>query len=982
MASRGARARKVTEKNIHKEEKKNSEKERAERFARLHSPAGNLSASRPFSPTDKSHVAPWNKAATPVQPSSASVTSSGSNGSTFSSVMGSRLSSADERKKYAAKGKTTSHPRGRGGGVPVKVKNLEETRSKSSFSASIEGRSNKSRSHSVSSDHAKPTYEKSWANTKLFIGGGHSPKPYAGFEHDDDMWMADGDCLIFFSEETSEDDPRPMLRVHKGVLEQAKSTFMINLLRYGEIVREDDDTPPSSAGPTPSQSQWPLTTKSLGHLDQVLSESTQRLDLRSPPVSQTTRYNQDRDTWSTSDQTLFSPGDRERSRTGPGGQQAPSSITLQSPAESLYGDQHDDSAVEITHEIWFRAPSHIKRPDIQRRHHMATRNYIALLYGLPIIGNDFYEMLSDLQNVMDTYYELNEPSERWNSAQVIVQYLTQRRLDDVRGSLTNALGLLTWSEQPNVLWDAGYLEAFVHSVGMMTQATMKTKEYRNLSQVTRHKLQMAYNGSQLRLIEAEERLARFDFPEMWYVDGVANNSPIQKSFESFREFLFAFYEEEYGSWPPRSEDHQGHWLSRAVMTRLQADFGAVYNYWVDRDIVWDGNESRSSRKWEMVPKRLRAGGFEADSPGFPITDMLIGFDSSQKYDHIPHPYPLLPETRLPSPKLQSSRKNLLSKFRSKDKEAIPDVKQQYQMALAFNQASNINRLGTTFEDNKLLESISTYEKSATTSTMTPSEARLGRWVLLYGILQVLSTISVDTVGLKYKDKVRYYINPSLEGCPPWRSPDAAPLMIEACQQRSYCWTAPQTWTDSTRRHSGPGAPPGYSNHQYELTEPMNNTPEPEAHSSMSMHRNPSILQTAINASTVTNSSRASSTSRGLLSPESTRGPSLHPVRSPLASPSLISSPLGSALVGFPDEKSDYELSVEQESPMLVPPTRNPRRVSPGPLDRGSAPMSPLTLDAVTSTTPPMSSPVLVDRDDRPPQLGELSFSRSEESFHA
>jgi hypothetical protein len=77
--------------------------------------------------------------------------------------------------------------------------------------------------------------------------------------------------------------------------------------------------------------------------------------------------------------------------------------------------------------------------------------------------------------------------------------------------------------------------------------------------------------------------------------------------------------------------------------------------------------------------------------------MLIGFDSSQKYDHIPHPYPLLPEQRQPSPKLHSTRKTLLNKFRSKDKEVIPDVKQQYQMALAFNQASNINRLGTTFE---------------------------------------------------------------------------------------------------------------------------------------------------------------------------------------------------------------------------------------------------------------------------------------------
>jgi len=100
---------------------------------------------------------------------------------------------------------------------------------------------------------------------------------------------------------------------------------------------------------------------------------------------------------------------------------------------------------------------------------------------------------------MDTYYELNEPSERCHSAQALVQHITQMQLDDVRGNIHHALGLLAWSEQSNVMWDAGYLEGFVHCVGMMTQETLKMKEYRNLSQVTRHKLQNANNAMQLRL---------------------------------------------------------------------------------------------------------------------------------------------------------------------------------------------------------------------------------------------------------------------------------------------------------------------------------------------------------------------------------------------------------------------------------------------------------------------------------------------------
>jgi hypothetical protein len=717
MASRGARARKVTEKQIEKGEKKNVEKERAERFARMHSP---IIGTRPTSPMSPTNGAPWSRK-TSVLSSGASIDSRGSDGSGFSSNIGSRISSkissagSDETKKYAAKGKVTAHPRGRGGGVPTKLAEIGEVKaSKANHSFESRGRAQSSSSGSQSANQL-PSFERSWAKTKAWVGNGQAPKPYRGFEHDEDMWMVDGNCLIVFSEETDEENPQPMLRVHSRMLEQARSTFMINLLKHGEIVPEEEPTLVGSRGPTPA-SHWPLTSQSLGNLDELLANEPRgrahHLEESMSPRTPIERTH--RDTWSSSDRTVYSPGSHPndgRPRIGGNSVRIPPSV-----AESVTAVSDDDSDIreeedelrrpagvpsgpaEITHEIWFRAPSHIKRPDIQRRHHMATRNYLALLYGLPIVGNDFYEMMSDLQNVMDTYYELNEPSERWNSAQVMVQYLTQTQLDDVRGNLPHALGLLAWSEQPNVLWDAGYLEGFVHSVGMMTQQTTKTPEYRNLSQVTRHKLQNTYNAMQLRLIEAEERLTRFDFPEMWYTDGVSGSHPTEKSFEAFREFLFSFYEAECHGWPPRQEDHQGHWLTRQLMQRLQSDFGAIYNYWVDRDIAWDANENRPTRKWEMVCTKLRADGFQADSPGLPLTDMLIGFDSSQKYGHIPHPFPLLPVTRAPSPKVQSSRKQFMSKFRTKEKDShVPDVKAQYQMALAFNNASNINRLNTTFE---------------------------------------------------------------------------------------------------------------------------------------------------------------------------------------------------------------------------------------------------------------------------------------------
>jgi hypothetical protein len=483
------------------------------------------------------------------------------------------------------------------------------------------------------------------------------------------MWMADGNCLIFFAEETSDEDPKPMCRIHSQVLEHARSIFMINLLRYGEIILDDDEMASNSQRSTMSNSNtantWPLSEKLLGSLDEFLND----------------------------DSTLNSFTGRNI-RTSP---------LISEDEATLIGQQHPSSPItapgDITHEIWFRAPSHITRPDIQRRHHMATRNYLALLYGVPLIGNDYFEMLSDLQNVMDTYYELNDQSERWDSAQVIIQYLNTRQLDDVRGNLSAALGLMAWAEQPTVRWESGYLEGFVHASGMMSPRTVEMREFRLLSQVSRHKLQNAYNALQLRLMDAEDRLKRFDFPELWYAEGVETGHPAQKSYDEFRNFLMTFYVTVYGNWPPKDVDHTGRWLSRVVVDRLQTDLGALYDYIVDRDVEWDVSEERHTRKWEMVSRgsyRVN-GSFKADIPGLPITNMLVGFDTAMRYEHIPHPFPLLPSNGSGTKDKSNKRSIFGKKLSSKKTANMAGPKEQFQMALAFTAATNIDRLGTSFK---------------------------------------------------------------------------------------------------------------------------------------------------------------------------------------------------------------------------------------------------------------------------------------------
>jgi hypothetical protein len=70
--------------------------------------------------------------------------------------------------------------------------------------------------------------------------------------------------------------------------------------------------------------------------------------------------------------------------------------------------------------------------------------------------------------------------------------------------------------------------------------------------------------------------------------------------------------------------------------------------------------------------------------------------------------------------------------------------------------------------------------------MSPREARLGRWVLLYGVLQVLSTLSVDVQGLKHTDGVRSFLCTDLKRMPEWVS-NGQMEHLEATQRRSWCW---------------------------------------------------------------------------------------------------------------------------------------------------------------------------------------------------
>jgi hypothetical protein len=398
-----------------------------------------------------------------------------------------------------------------------------------------------------------------------------------------------------------------------------------------------------------------------------------------------------------------------------------------------------------------------------------------------LVGFTYGQALTDLHERLEMYMPPDA-----DVTGLIIDYITAKNLDDVRNDPATAAGFLSWCESPLVRWQEGWVEAFVHCAGMHSRL-VNLPEFRDVSPITRQLIDRASLDLQVRVRDVEDRLATFNFGDMWPMTS-AIQPAAKGSFERFQRWLIRFYNDVYISWPPPMPQEGESWLTRDLAMRLQRDFGALYDYVVNRDIVWDESEERSTRKWNLVSRSGKEY-FRADSDDLPITDIFVAFDNRHRFPHIPHPFPLLPDSHPIT--LQSKSTSLLKK-RQKTPE---DRAAERRAALAYSNATNINILGSGFVSNELVEAFVTFEKSDRPGECDPYDARRGRWILLYGLLQVLATISVDTPSVRWTDDVQYFINPRLRGVPPWQTTGDPPVE-EASHQRSYCWQVPLKWDRS------------------------------------------------------------------------------------------------------------------------------------------------------------------------------------------
>lgn len=608
---------------------------------------------------------------------------------------------------------------------------------------------------------------------KRWIGAGRPVGRWNKLRKDPELWDPNGDVLVFLCRKGQSPRPQPSFRLSSHIIEATESRYLVTLLREG--FNEEDvmhhhhhqqqhhhhhlrDMPPSPAG----------------HQDRGGGPSPMHLG----------------------------------HNLGRGGQPTPPV----SEDASLLGEVDG----QISYEMYFATSTTLSRTE-QLRHQLTTRNVFALLYHSSLVGLSMYQALTDLHSRLNSYM----PSDSDNVGQIL-NYLTARGIDDVRGDPETAVSLLAWAESPEVRWDEGWRECFIHCAGMYGELE-RCADFKHLTPITRALLERACLETQLRVQAAEERLAELSFNDMW--SSLSLSSPAWASADRLRRMLLSHYTRLYGSWPPAAAakgpgpaspttgaGHGGEgagedmWLTRTVTMNLQRDFGALYDYLVNRDVVWDVSEARSGRKWMIVSAGANRS-FAADAGGLPMTDMLIEFDNKQRFPHIPHPYPLIPESIPPtSPPVREGGGGGLFGSRKTDAKAAAAASasssaragaMERRVHLAYTESTNIYVLGSDFTQSDLIDAFVKFEKTDKVGEVDPATARLGRWVLIYGILQVLASVSVDAPGMRYRDGVPYHLSPRLKGTriPPWKGAGAAggEADEEACHELSHCWVVPRTW---------------------------------------------------------------------------------------------------------------------------------------------------------------------------------------------
>ncbi|KAF2089274.1 hypothetical protein K490DRAFT_36815 [Saccharata proteae CBS 121410] len=389
---------------------------------------------------------------------------------------------------------------------------------------------------------------------------------------------------------------------------------------------------------------------------------------------------------------------------------------LRDPPESMY-------------ELYIPAPEDSMREDMFRWH-MTTRNFFAFIFKKPLVGTHLGGALVQLQERLHLFRSSDN-----SNYEDFMAYAEQMGYSDMANAPDHALAMLYYAEHYTLqgLWT----EAYAHCVGM-NDVVYKSSEYEYIPRVTIALITRAYLEMDLHLLRVSRTLSNF-LEDDFSPANLGLPQGARSHLERFRSFLNQFYMDKYGYWPPPKKSN----FPRALYRSMYYDFNGLYDFLVDSD----------SSNFIQFQKPA--------SGGVCVLQNVQAFDQKHRFTPLDHPMPLLPA----SPAVVSHRGlvNLkLGKGQSKS---------DRHLSTSASLSTATNRRNSAITNAPLVKAYKQFEEEWSIhpkDKVSLSDARKVRWILIYGILQTLISVTRAPQPVRDTETPEYPLCCLTAGTPPWK----------------------------------------------------------------------------------------------------------------------------------------------------------------------------------------------------------------------
>ena len=398
------------------------------------------------------------------------------------------------------------------------------------------------------------------------------------------------------------------------------------------------------------------------------------------------------------------------------------------PSDSGYDSCSVSSPRPRTYDLFVPAPADLTREQAYT-YHVTTRNYFALLTNQALVGEKLGLALVDLWRRTKEW----QPTE--NATSILLSFCEDQGYLSLAENVTHATAILTFAERAQIqeLWT----NAFVHCVGMHDRLDL-SGDYPELSNITRALITRASLEMDLHMSRATRAAGCFLEEELG-ADRLGLTKPARNHLDRFRGFLHSFYLERYGYFPPDSSDP----YNRQLWSDVHDDFESLY------ELLADTSSDQS------IHNNTNASG------GICCLQNTQVFDLRHGCTPLPHPSPLLPAAS--SEKRSTDTQKTLRSLRLGRSSSVAEAKLPPRRALA----EATNSISEEASKRPIIVEYRRFEKSRLEEKMTVQEARKVRWLLIYGGLQILNSITRAPKGVRDIEAASYPLCVLTTGSPEW-----------------------------------------------------------------------------------------------------------------------------------------------------------------------------------------------------------------------